>query len=191
MLSFLTSKKWSLRRLALLPLLIVSGCGGGADSKSKSQPLADSGPTAHAQALPPGWVGRAPTYEVINGISVPPAPAPSTNDATAAGVDLNKNGVRDDVERAVAAKVLSKADFDLAMKEAALLQRTVLPVADRAAALQLTKDIMCASYATPSEVGDRTLQDLTITTDQRRLANKEFARLAGPIGGGAPSACPN
>lgn len=41
--------------------------------------------------------------EVINGISVPPEPDPVQNNATVAGVDANSNGVRDDVERTIAA----------------------------------------------------------------------------------------
>lgn len=40
--------------------------------------------------------------ETINGIVVPPAPDPATNQATLSGVDSNSNGVRDDVERLVA-----------------------------------------------------------------------------------------
>lgn len=39
---------------------------------------------------------------VINGIVVPPEPNPKVNNATLAGIDLNKNGVRDDVERMIA-----------------------------------------------------------------------------------------
>ena len=54
--------------------------------------------------VPPGWTGRAPKMEVINGITVPPEPAPSINNATLAGVDVNNNGVRDDIERLVAQK---------------------------------------------------------------------------------------
>ena len=42
--------------------------------------------------------------EVINGIVVPPEPDPTLNNATLAGVDSNNNGVRDDVERAIATK---------------------------------------------------------------------------------------
>ena len=41
-------------------------------------------------------------YEVINGISVPPEPDVTLNNATIAWVDVNNNGVRDDVERYIA-----------------------------------------------------------------------------------------
>jgi hypothetical protein len=36
---------------------------------------------------------------VINGHTLPPEPDPAINNATLLGVDVNKNGVRDDVER--------------------------------------------------------------------------------------------
>ncbi len=43
---------------------------------------------------------QSPTaYEVINGVTVPPEPDPELNNATLAGIDVNENGVRDDVER--------------------------------------------------------------------------------------------
>ncbi len=55
-----------------------------------------------SKTVPAGWIGRAPKPEVINGITVPPEPAPSVNNATLAGVDSNNNGIRDDVERVIA-----------------------------------------------------------------------------------------
>ena len=51
-------------------------------------------------------------YETINGISVPPYPDPTINNATLAGVDLNGNGIRDDVERYLAKNTDSKEDYD-------------------------------------------------------------------------------
>lgn len=42
------------------------------------------------------------TEKTINGIAVPPEPDPVVNNATLAGVDVNGNGVRDDVERFIA-----------------------------------------------------------------------------------------
>ena len=37
--------------------------------------------------------------EIVNGHTLPPAPDPDVNNATLLGVDVNENGVRDDVER--------------------------------------------------------------------------------------------
>ena len=39
--------------------------------------------------------------EVINGHQLPPEPDPVVNDSTLLGIDVNGNGVRDDVERAI------------------------------------------------------------------------------------------
>lgn len=41
-------------------------------------------------------------YDIIQGIQVPPEPDPVINNATLTGIDINENGVRDDVERALA-----------------------------------------------------------------------------------------
>jgi hypothetical protein len=47
-----------------------------------------------------------PTFreEIINGIKVPPDPDSQKNNATLKGIDLNQNGIRDDVERFIAKK---------------------------------------------------------------------------------------
>lgn len=82
-------------------IALLVACGGSGDESSSATASASSS-TAKALAVPPGWVGRAPAPEVINGITVPPEPPPTLNNATLAGVDSNKNGVRDDVERIVA-----------------------------------------------------------------------------------------
>ncbi|MDR1285202.1 MAG: hypothetical protein LBJ88_03260 [Campylobacteraceae bacterium] len=38
-------------------------------------------------------------YVVVNGYELPPCPDPKINDSTLLGIDINNNGVRDDVER--------------------------------------------------------------------------------------------
>lgn len=83
----LVLRAWRLRfcALGLAASLLLAGCGGG-----------------HA-ALVQATAGIPPNQLVINGIPVPPDPGP-TVDATLAGIDANHNGVRDDVERAIAAK---------------------------------------------------------------------------------------
>lgn len=81
--------------------VLLASCGGGSGEEQTSDAKSADG-RKEALAVPPGWKGRAPTYEVINGITVPPEPAPSINNATLTGVDINNNGVRDDVERRIA-----------------------------------------------------------------------------------------
>lgn len=56
---------------------------------------------------------------VSNGISVPPEPNPVVNNATLLGVDSNNNGVRDDVERQIAATHGGDANhYDAALRAA-------------------------------------------------------------------------
>ena len=83
--------------------LILAACGGSdSQSQSGSETSLSIGERLRALAVPPAWRGRVPGPEIINGITVPPEPAPSVNNATLAGVDSNANGVRDDVERLIA-----------------------------------------------------------------------------------------
>lgn len=44
--------------------------------------------------------------ERINGIAVPQAPDPVANTATVAGVDVDTNGIRDDIDRRLATRKL-------------------------------------------------------------------------------------
>ena len=44
-------------------------------------------------------VATSKPVEVINGYTLPPEPDPKINNSTLLGVDSNKNGIRDDVER--------------------------------------------------------------------------------------------
>jgi hypothetical protein len=86
------SRRSLLTSLALLGLcaVLITSCGGGSSSTSSSSPA---------------------NTEVINGITVPPEPNPTINNATVAGVDANNNGVRDDVERVLATKSKTQGDF--------------------------------------------------------------------------------
>jgi hypothetical protein len=79
-----------------LVLAALSSCGGSASTTASLQ-------------------------EFINGIVVPPAPANPT--ATAAGTDANSNGVRDDVERALATRLgTSPTTYAKAINIAAQIQ---------------------------------------------------------------------
>src|SRR4051812_48211198 len=115
----INSNPWMQRAAIAAPLFLgvaalLVACGGG-----ESTPTASSQSSGREQALaavatsasvPSGWKPRVPAPEVINGIVVPPEPAPSVNDSTLAGIDSNNNGVRDDVERFVARAARSPAE---------------------------------------------------------------------------------
>lgn len=68
---------------------VLAGCGGG------------SGP---ATAQPGAGSSGSVAPERINGILVPPETPLAENNRTIAGVDLDKNGVRDDMDRWAAKK---------------------------------------------------------------------------------------
>ena len=113
--------------IGLLSTILLASCGGGGstDPNATAQSADDGTKTIQAvsgsTAVPGTWTGRAPKMEVINGITVPPEPAPSINNATLAGVDVNNNGVRDDVERAVARLSVTRTSFDVSMLYASKL----------------------------------------------------------------------
>jgi predicted nucleic acid-binding Zn-ribbon protein len=78
-------------------LMLLTSCGGGSGGGSTT-PVANSpAPSANT--------------EIINGIPVPPEPDPVVNNATLAGVDEDKNGVRDDVQRVIAEKSKSQNEY--------------------------------------------------------------------------------
>lgn len=79
--------------------IFLSACGGGSGSSAN-------------------------TANTINGITVPPAPDPVANSSTLAGVDSNKNGVRDDVERKIAINA-TQGQFDNSIAIAREYQKLV------------------------------------------------------------------
>jgi hypothetical protein len=70
--------------VAVALAVLLSGCGGG------SQPLGYQSPYTNEMY---------PTGTVINGYTLPPEPDHGENDKTLLGIDVNHNGMRDDVER--------------------------------------------------------------------------------------------
>lgn len=70
--------------------LVLAACGGA--EKSANMPATD-----HVQPT-------EPKFERINGLLVPPAPPIAENNKTIEGIDIDKNGVRDDMDRWAAQK---------------------------------------------------------------------------------------
>ena len=120
--------------IGLLSTLLLASCGGGGstDPNATAQSVDDGTKTIQAvsgsTAVSGTWTGRAPKMEVINGITVPPEPAPSINNATLAGVDANNNGVRDDVERMLAAASRDVGSFSQGLFIAKSYQRITTSV---------------------------------------------------------------
>jgi len=87
--------------------------------------------------------------EVINGYILPPEPDPVANNATLLGIDVNDNGVRDDVERWIVKTYKDKHPIyiDIAM-QAARAYKLVLEHPERAKAIhdRVNAPLFCASY---------------------------------------------
>jgi hypothetical protein len=84
-------------KFSLLPVMIIGvtsvtliACGGGNESSQSSQANIVS--------------------DKINGLSVPPLPESQKNDATIEGIDVDKNGVRDDVDRLIAISIVDNPE---------------------------------------------------------------------------------
>lgn len=157
------------RKYLLLPIVIacaelLASCGGGSDTTSTAE-SADGTKEALAvlgtTAVPPGWTGRAPKMEVINGITVPPEPAQAINNATVVGVDVNKNGVRDDIERHIASEFGRNADAFQQSTLHAKSQQLIL-TGDRVGYLA----VICGAIYKYKKEYD-TITNKTINTDAR------------------------
>lgn len=95
----------------IVPLLIY-GCGGDDD---------DSGSGGNTDTPLTGT-----ETENINGIPVPPEPDPTQNNATALGVDVNNNYIRDDVERVIAREFGNNSVQHVEVKNIAVIESNVI-----------------------------------------------------------------
>jgi len=86
---------------------------------------------------------------VVNGHVLPPEPDPTINNSTLLGVDVNDNGVRDDVERWIYTKYKDKhpIHIDIAM-QASRAYKQILETPERAKEIreEVNGAIFCASY---------------------------------------------
>jgi hypothetical protein len=116
------------------------------------------------------------TMEIINGISVPPEPDQNLNNSTLAGIDMNKNGVRDDIERKIAKMVKSSIEFSSTMKYLKEYQRQITEPTpkDRDAALVITGSYMCASEKIPKNIRNLDLFSLFENTPARKKAMRDY-----------------
>lgn len=147
-------------------LLLLAGCGSGSAGNGSST-VAPVAPTD--------------ITEKINGNVVPPLPDPVKNSATLAGIDSNNNGVRDDVERALAGKTGNPLDYSKTLAVARAYQAVVASAtpASKAAALALEGAIVCAAHSGSGTLYDdpadsNYLQTLTNDTTARKAAHQAF-----------------
>lgn len=170
--------------------LILASCGGGSDSTSSAESADGTkqalGVSGTAATVPGGWTGRAPKMEVINGITVPPEPAPSINNATLAGVDVNANGVRDDVEREIAKSSQSNANFVTSVEYArqlqSLLKNQTVPTSSTEA-MHIYMRPICAIQGKQSEYVDIKYKPLIFNTPARKAKYREISNLIPALSG--------
>ena len=88
--------------------------------------------------------------EIINGYTLPPEPDPKINNSTLLGVDVNKNGVRDDVERWIYKTYKDKHPIYIAiMMQAARASKKILTDPEgegRAQENETSKVLDCITY---------------------------------------------
>ena len=118
----------------------------------------------------------------INGHSVPAEPEPAANGSTVAGVDSNSNGVRDDVERKLAAIGPDKAVYQSLLSIAREQQRllTIAVPADREQALQEVARLYCAILKSTGLPGIGLLE-LIVDTPDRLAAYTAFYDVLGGV----------
>jgi len=170
--------------------LILASCGGGSDSTSSAESADGTkqalGISGTAATVPGGWTGRAPKMEVINGITVPPEPAPSINNATLAGVDVNANGVRDDVEREIAKSSPSNANFVTSVEYARQLQsflKNQTAPTSSAEAMHIYMRPICAIQGKQGEYVDIKYKPLIFNTPARKVKYREISALIPALSG--------
>ena len=126
-----------------------------------------SGSTAHAD-------------EMINGIAVPPEPDAKENNTTLAGVDSNKNGVRDDVERMIAKKVSSPDTFSVPMTIAAAYQSVVaVGLKSQSESNKFLITIACAAEKTADNLSSTDIQKAILNNSNRMKAFRYNTRNFG------------
>jgi hypothetical protein len=122
------------------------------------------------------YVQVTPNY---NNNPIPPVPDPVVNAATLAGVDVNNNGVRDDVERTIAANTIGQPSFDKNMVIATMYQNIVTLKATTPTEITTAiKKIHCTVYALPNGILSTDIGLLIADNPQRKLEMRKAASRA-------------
>jgi len=135
-------------------------------------------------------------YWEVNGHRLPPEPDPKINNATLLGVDVNHNGVRDDVERWIYETYKDKHPIyiDIAMQIGQASQQILtLQNDDKKQAILIhkteTNALTCEFYYSiyakyfnepiliHEDIGTGFLEKLYFNTNERQAVYKEYARL--------------
>ena len=145
------------------------------------------------------------TLADVNGENLPPRPSAAEADATVEGVDVNGNGIRDDVELAIFERYPNSARIRAAMLQYAMglqLELTQVFNSDtwKAAVIQSgrgsgclfstspdvslsdTEDVVRAAFAIGQSRIDE-VQNLVLSTNQRKEKDDEITKYTTTYGG--------
>jgi hypothetical protein len=138
-------------------------------------------------------------YWKVNNHTLPPEPDPKVNNATLLGVDVNNNGVRDDVERKIYEKYPVKLQRALMMDSASVFQETMTKPLSEAISIAKkdTKMIDCEIYLGKFDKNidsdewvdeGETLKNITFNTKERVRKYLDYnLALSGGVYGSSPS----
>lgn len=107
---------------------LFTGCGSTGCATGSSNLTAPTIPAIDARYAPTVYPAKTTlenTPMILDPIQVPPEPDSAINDATLAGVDINHNGIRDDVERWIAKTFATPAERGLMAQAARAFQAQV------------------------------------------------------------------
>ena len=137
-------------------------------------------------------------YWEVNGHRLPPEPDSAVNNSTLLGVDVNGNGVRDDVERKIYEKYPVKLHQSLLMDGAKVFQKITIRPIERAKETQkeISRIIDCEIFLgrIDSEISSDSfesisfLENYTFTTKQRVRKYLDYnIALSGGVYGSSPA----
>lgn len=156
--------------LTIFIALLIASCGGGSGGSSEKQPSSPASQISSSISSISSSTSSSSSSsgEAINGHIVPPEPDPILNDSTLEGIDVNKNGVRDDVERTIAGIFDKKDEHEVAFNSALKLQLVVTSdEADIESAMGLYKEFVCDTMFL-GEFNQELIKVGTFNTNERR-----------------------
>lgn len=128
--------------------------------------------------------------ETINGITVPPEPDPKVNNATLAGVDVNGNGVRDDVERKIVQILIDPQKISYALIYAKSYERELYSTTtSRKELLTLHSETQCAAEKDEAAMNTLKLADIVLNNDIRLKTQMRRSTILQSVGPEEVSPC--
>lgn len=132
--------------------------------------------------------------EVINGHKLPPEPNETLNNSTLLGIDVNNNGVRDDVERKIIIKYQKPIEIEVMMRFAKIDQETLASPLSEALLLERKASKLgdCKMFLRRQGIKiNRAIkysEDFTYNTRERTKKYIEYNKvLSGGVYGSSPS----